>query len=483
MQLVNHSDTANTVYNTGDALYWDSDSLQREMHRVYDICVGCRLCFNLCPSFPALFSALDSQADLKREVAEAQGLVDAQEERTDFLDLPEGQHAIEASAEVEFVGQVTDLPDKELWLVVDLCYQCKLCDPICPYTPDKEHEFQLDFPRLMLRAQAVRTRARGKKLSDIFLSSTDISGRLGSLGAPLTNWVNRISPVRWLMEKVFGISRHRILPKFHRQTFARWFRRHRRSTAVTSDPVGKVVIFATCYTNANDPAVGRWAVEVLEHNRVEVQYPRQQCCGAPHLSSGDFKAFRKQALPNLEELAAWVERGYQVVVTGPPTCSLTLRQEYAYVSDGDERLAQLIAQVSAHTMDISQYLMQLHKAGQLRTDFVNELGQVNYHLPCHLKAQKSGYRSRDLLRLVPGTKVRMVDKCSGMDGGWGMKAEFFKASMEVANKLVQQLQRQPAPFTCSDCTLAGLQINQASGGEIVASHPIELIHYAYGLGD
>ncbi|UCH10436.1 MAG: 4Fe-4S dicluster domain-containing protein [Fidelibacterota bacterium] len=479
--MINHSDTTHAIYDIQRTEYWDSRSLDQELDRIYDICIGCRLCWNLCPSFPALFNAIDEQAQRKREAAEQAGRIGAREERTEFLDLPEGEHAVEASAEVEFVGDVTELTEAEKWRVVDLCYQCKLCDPICPYTPDKEHEFQLDFPRLMLRAQAVRTRDRGKKLNDIFLSSTDATGRVGTRLAPLTNWVNRIGIVRWLMEKIVGISRRRTLPAFHRETFEKWYRKHRRAVPVPTNPLGKAAVFATCYTNANDPQVGIAAVEVLEHNNVEVQIASLRCCGAPHLSPGDFQAFRKQALPVVEELAKWVDQGYQIVVTGPPTCSLTIRQDYAYLSNGDAALAEKIANVAANTLDISQYLMQLHKEEKLKTDFATELGEINYHLPCHLKAQKSGYKSRDLLRLVPGTKVNMVDKCSGMDGGWGMKAEFFTESMKMADKLVDTLNRKSAAYTCSDCTLAGMQIHQASHSEIAPIHPIRLIHRAYGL--
>ena len=479
--MLDHTDITHTFYDIQRPEYWDPASLDQEMNRVYDICTGCRLCFNLCPSFPALFNALDKQGQRKRDTAVQAGRVGSEEVRTEFLNLPEGQQIGEASIEAEFVGDPQDLTDAETWRVVDLCYQCKLCESVCPYTPDKGHEFQLDFPRLMLRAQAVRTKDRGKKLSDVFLSHTDFSGRIGTLLAPMTNWVNRLGLFRFLMEKIMGISRHRELPDFHRQTFTKWFRKHRKATAPPAEPAGKVVIFTTCYTNANAPNVGQAAVEILEHNHVEVQVPPQQCCGAPQLSPGDFDAFKKQARPNVEELAHWVDRGYQIVVTGPPTCSLTLRQDYAYLNDGDPQLSEKVAKVAANTLDISQYLMQLHKEGKLKTDFVHELGEINYHLSCHLKAQKSGYKSRDLLRLVPGTTVNMIDKCSGMDGGWGMKAEFFAESMKVAGKLVEALNRKPAEHTCSDCTLAGMQIHQASGGGINSQHPIELIHHAYGL--
>lgn len=481
MALLNHSDTTHAIYDIRTPLYWDSQSLDQELNRVYDICTGCRLCFNLCPSFPTLFNTLDEQGERKREVAVQEGRVAAEIEKDEYLDLPEGEHAAAASIEVEFVGHVEDLTPAEKWEVVDLCYQCKLCDPVCPYTPDKEHDFQLDFPRLMLRAQAVRTKTRGKRMSDVFLGMTDATGKLGSALAPFTNWGNRIGLVRWTMEKVMGISRRRILPTFYRETFAKWFRKHRKLNPLPGASVGKVVIFHTCYTNSNDPAVGKAAIEILEHNNVEVQVPKQQCCGAPHLSPGDFSAFRKQALPNIREFSRWVDEGYQIVVTGPPTCSMTMRSDYSYVSDGDPDLAEMIAKVSAHTLDISQYLMQLHKEGKLKTDFVNELGEINYHMSCHLKFQKMGFKSRDLLRLVPGTKVNMVDKCSGMDGGWGMKAEFFDESMKMAAKLVTVLKQKTGERTCSDCTLAGMQIHQASGGNISMEHPVQLLHHAYGL--
>ena len=169
--MLDHSDTENTIYDIRDSLYWDKESLESELDRVYDICIGCRLCFNLCPSFPSLFDSVDNAGDRKRQIAEEQGRVEIEEKREEYLDLPEGEHASEASIEVEFRGEVTDLTDDERWEVVDLCYQCKLCDPVCPYTPGKEHDFKLDFPKLMTRAQAIRTRDRGVKINDRFLSN------------------------------------------------------------------------------------------------------------------------------------------------------------------------------------------------------------------------------------------------------------------------------------------------------------------------
>ena len=209
--MLDHSNTDNTEYDIRDPLYWDKESLYQEMDRVYDICIGCRLCFNLCPSFPSLFDSVDNAGTRKREVAEQEGRVGKQEQKVTYLDLPEGEHASEASIEVEFRGEVTDLTEDERWEVVDLCYQCKLCDPVCPYTPGKEHEFLLDFPKLMTRAQAIRTKDRGVKINDKFLSNTDFTGKLGSIFGPIINLVNRISITRWFLDKLIGISSRRDL--------------------------------------------------------------------------------------------------------------------------------------------------------------------------------------------------------------------------------------------------------------------------------
>jgi len=474
--MINHSNVDNAVYDVNDPNYWNKESLYKEIDRVYDICIGCRLCFNLCPSFPYLFNVVDKIGDDKRLVAEYDGRVEKENFDREYLDLPEGEHASEASLEVEFRGEVRDLSQEQKWEVVDLCYQCKLCEPVCPYTPGKEHEFKLDFPKLMTRAQALRTKDRGVKISDIFLSRTDQIGKLGSYFGPIINFSNRIKIFRWLMEKFIGIHRKRVIPKLNTFTFEKWFRNHQ---SLVEKPVDKVVIFSTCYTNSNDVNLGVSAVEILEHNNIECIYPQQQCCGAPYLSPGDFDGFKKQAQPNIEQLYKLVSDGYKIVVTGPPTCSLTLKIEYPDYLGADEK----IALISENTYDISEYLVILNKQGKIKTDFVNSIGAVNYHVSCHLKAQRIGYKSRDILMLVPDTKVNLINQCSGMDGGWGMKSENYDESMKVADRCVNDINQKEADKACSDCSLASHQIKQASNSKINPSHPIIELHRAYGLGD
>jgi glycerol-3-phosphate dehydrogenase subunit C len=472
--MLNHSNTENAIYDINNPLYWDDKSLQNEMDRVYDICLGCRLCFNLCPSFPSLFNAIDEVGDKKREEAEKQGRVEKEIIRDDYLDLPEGEHASEASIEVEFRGEVTDLTKEQKWEVVDLCYQCKLCDPICPYTPGKEHEFQLDFPKLMTRAQAIRSKKNGVKLNDKFLSNTDFIGFLGSIFPFMLNLRNKFKPLRFLMEKITGISKKRDLPVFQNETFKDWIK---KNVSNSVDPIDKVVIFGTCFTNAHDIEVGKAAVKILDHNNVEYIYPKQQCCGAPYLSPGDFDNFEKQAKPNIDEMYQWVKNGYKIIVTGPPTCSLTLKKEYNdYLNYKKKSEA-----ISKNTYDISEYFVYLNKKKLLKTDFKNSIGSVNYHVSCHLKAQKMGFKGRDVMRIVPDTKVNLINRCSGMDGGWGMKEEFFEESMKVAERCVNDLNQKEVDSVCSDCSLASHQIKQASNGKTNPSHPILELYKAYGF--
>ena len=239
------------------------------------------------------------------------------------------------------------------------------------------------------------------------------------------------------------------------------------------------MIFGTCFTNSHDVELGKASVEILEHNGIECIYPKQQCCGAPYLSPGDFNGFEKQAQPNVDELHKWVQDGYKIIVTGPPTCSMTLKKEYPDYLGLDEKI-QLI---SENTFDISEYLVYLNKQDKLKRDFKEKIGTVNYHVSCHLKAQQMGFKGRDILRLVPDTKVNLINRCSGMDGGWGMKSEFFDESMKVAERCVNDMSQKESDVACSDCSLASHQLNQASNGEVMPSHPVLELHKAYGLNN
>ena len=424
--------------------FWQLGAVDKELRRVYDVCGGCRRCLPLCPSFKVLFDRMD----------------------VDAVD-----------------GDAEKLPASDVKEVVDLCYQCKLCFNHCPYTPP--HRWEIDFPRLMLRARAAEARKNGVTLQDRFLGNADLVGRLGSLGAPLSNWMNELGVHRAFMQAIAGIHKQRNLPKFQRPTFTAWFKRHAKRTAAPGSsargrapaPVPaarKVALFATCSVDYYEPATGRAAVRVLERNRVDVSLPAQRCCGMPYLDGGAVDEAKTLIRDNVRSLAAAVREGREIVVPGP-TCSYMLKREYPWLDGSDD--AKLVA---ANTRDLFEYLAKLQAAGELDTNFARPVGAVTYHVPCHLRAQNIGHKSADVLGAIPGASVDVVEKCSAVDGTWGFKTEYYELSLKLAKPLFDAI-NTGAPTAATDCPLAALQIEHGTGRK--PKHPIEVLAAAYGLED
>lgn len=413
-------------YRPSQPVYWSESALAADMKKAFDVCNGCRLCYNLCPSFPALFK-----------------FVEGHDDDTDLLSQSELDH------------------------VADLCFQCKICFLKCPYTPP--HRFDLDFPRLMLRSKAIRAKRRGLSRTDRFLGNPEGSGRLGTWLPGLANWANATPALRKGLEQMLGIDRRRRLPRYARVRFSRW-----ASTSVDPKPRPDVVLFSTCTVEYNDPELGQAAVRVLEHQGLTVAVPQgQRCCGMPALDGGDVEGAQERARANLAILAEYVEQGAKVVVL-QPTCAYVLKSEYPLLVDGE-----VSRKVADHTVDVTDFLSALAREGRLKQDFRNEIGPVTYHVSCHTRALGGVGHGRDLLQKIPGTTVTMVEQCAGIDGTWGLKAAYFDESQKVAAKLTRAFQQRASEQACSDCKLAGLQIQVGAGRE--PSHPVELLARAYGL--
>ncbi len=403
----------------------DPAALAAESQRVYDICAGCRRCYNLCPSFTTLLDTIDQQHD-------GEAVLTTAEDRR----------------------------------VVDLCFSCQLCYPHCPYTPP--HRWAIDFPQLMLRARVARVATDGLSLRERVLGNPELLGAVASRMPSLANWVNRNPLFRRLAERWLGIDRRRRLPTYARR-FSAWFRRQSPPADVGRN--GKVALFYTTPVEYNAPDTGRAAVRVLWRSGVEVMCPEQVCCGMPALDAGDVAGATRRARVNLARLGRAVEQGYDVVVPGP-TCSRMLKQEYPRLVPGPAT-----ERVSAQVFDLAEWLMRLHAAGKLDRGFRQALGRVAYHAPCHLRVQEIGFKSRDLLRLVPETSVEVLERCTGMDGTWGFKREFFDESLKVARPLLRELDDLSPDLVVSDCPLAALQLEQQRGQRVY--HPVEALDAAY----
>jgi glycerol-3-phosphate dehydrogenase subunit C len=415
--------------------FYDPLAVETELRRVADICHSCRRCYDLCPSFDVLFRALDRP---------------------------------------EVDGEADRLSGRDLGRFSDLCYECKLCIPHCPYYPP--HRWQVDIPRVVMRDRAARVKhAGGPRLRERILSSADAVGRLCTAAAPLVNSLNESPFARVLLEKTLGVHRDRMLPTFARETFLdRWTRRGGAAAPSERAPArDRVALFVTCSLNYNAPEVARAAVAVLEKNGCEVVVPGQRCCGMPYLESGDVDSAKECRLRNVDAFLPFVQAGYSVVVPGP-TCSLMLKKEYPVLGSEDGAAA-----LARATFDLCEYLMRRHAEGRLTLDFARRPGKILYQVPCHLKVQDIGFKSRDLLGLIPGAEVETVEACTGHDGTWSMKTEYFPVSMEIGRPVFEKVKASRCDAVATDCPLAGVQIRQGTGR--TTKHPIQILADAYGL--
>lgn len=423
-----------------DALFYDEASLMDELHRVYDVCHGCRRCFSLCNAFPTLFDAIDESAS----------------------------------------GELDTVEKKVYWKVVDQCYLCDMCFMTkCPYVPP--HPLNLDFPHLMLRAKAVKFRKGETIFRDKLLSSTDVLGRLASIPvvAQMVNAVNNTSVTRKIMDSTLGIHQDRKLPEYSSKTF----RKH--AVLDGSFPVrdgqrtpGKVAIYATCYINYNEPGIGNDLLSILNHNEIPVRLvEKEACCGMPKLELGDLESVKKLKESNIPHLVELAREGY-AIVTAIPSCTLMYKQELPLIFPDDAD----VKAVAEAMFDPFEYLMLRHKDGLLMTDFKTGLGKVSYHVPCHLRVQNLGQKTREMLQLVPDTEVATVERCSGHDGTWGVKREFFANSMKIGGPVFKQMSKGEPDYVSSDCAIAGRHIMQGIGEtQAQKQHPLTLIRIAYGL--
>jgi Fe-S oxidoreductase len=351
---------------------------------------------------------------------------------------------------------------------MDRCFQCKLCEVQCPYTPRDKHEFQLDFPKLVHRHMAIRAREKGLSLAQRFLGDPDTTGKLARASLGMANVMNRFAPQRLLMEKTLGIDRRKLLPDFASQTFETWARKAGKS----SEPGGEAVLFQTCFVQHNDPSIGRDALEILSACGVDARVaPGLACCGMPAWEHGDLESLRKQAKQDLDVLIPFVEKNAKVLVINP-TCSMMLRREWPHLLEGVDRArAQMLA---AAVMDPCEYLWSLRNEPRFAPRFKTTPETVAYHAPCHLRAQAVGFKGRDLLRRIPGVVVKAtVMECCGHNGTWAMRVEGFEASVRIGRKAFEAMKEADAKVWASECPLAAIQFQQHAG--VKPLHPLTIL--------
>ncbi len=423
--------------------FYNTEKLEAEMERVFDLCHGCRRCVNLCGSFPALFDLVDATED----------------------------------------GEVAGVAKADYQQVVDQCYLCDVCYMTkCPYTPP--HPWNIDFPHLMLRAKAVHFKQGKSSFRDKLLSSTDKLGHFA--GIPIVtqavNAVNNTGVARLMMEGALGVDKKAWIPEYASKTFPQL------AKASAAYPVkdgqrtpGKVAIYATCYINYNEPGIGQDLIKILDHNQIPYALvDKEACCGMPKLELGDLESVKENKELNIPKLAKLAREGY-AIVTPIPSCTLMFKQELPLMFPDDAD----VQAVKEAMWDPFEYFIARSKDGLLKQDFKEELGHVSYHVACHSRVQNVGQKTAEALKLIPGTEVNVVERCSGHSGTWGVKKEFHAMAMKIGRPVFRSMAEESPNYISSDCQLAGHHIAQGMDElglpKTAMAHPLTLMAKAYGI--
>jgi len=427
--------------------FYDDAKLDAEMRRVFDICHTCRRCFNLCDSFPRLFDLIDESKS----------------------------------------GELDTVASADFKQVVDACTLCDMCFMSkCPYVPP--HEFNIDFPHLILRYRAVEAKKNGVPAVDRALADTDRYGKWATLISGAANWATRRdnTTMRGLEEKVAGLDRNAELPKYASKTLEAQAAAHppmRDESAPAK--ARKAVLYATCYGDYNDTSIGMSALAVLARNGVETKVVHPACCGMPKLEQGMLDDVAEAARKVAAAFAPYIDEGYDIVAP-VPSCALMLKFEWPLILPEDQSVKRL----AEATFDLSEYVVDIARKEGLAEGMAPLNGGVAFHVSCHSRAQNIGQKGAELLALIPEADVAVVERCSGHGGAWGYKKGNFETAMKVGKPAARQLQNAEKKHVVSECPLAGLHIEQeieTLGGETPkperVGHPIVLMARAYGLSN
>lgn len=420
--------------------FWDKESLNKELERVYDICHGCRRCVSLCDSFPTLFDLIDESDTM----------------------------------------EVDGVDKADYHKVVEQCYLCDMCYMAkCPYVPP--HEWNVDFPHLMLRAKAQHFRENGASKRDSILTSTDKVGKLASI--PIVdvtvNALNKNATFRNMLESNLGVHHQAPVPEYHSKTLRKTVAPLVKS--IEPKPLGKTTgktaLFATCYGNYNSPNLGEDFIKVFQYNQIHMELVKSEvCCGMPKLELGDLDAVHLAKRKNIPVLYDMVQQGFDLIAP-VPSCVLMFKQELPLMYPDDEQ----VQAVKNAFFDPFEYLFLRHKQGGFNIDFKQDLGDVAYHVACHLRVQNIGLKTRDILNLIPNTTIHPQERCSGHNGTYAVKKETRDKSLKIARPVVRKINQLDAKYLASDCPMATTHLSNLAESEAEPSHPMMLLRMAYGL--
>jgi len=347
---------------------------------------------------------------------------------------------------------------------LDYCSSCGTCTLVCPQG--------VKIAELNSQARAVM-KAGHMPVRDRLISRTTVMGALMTPVAPIANAALGLAPLRTVVEKTVGIHRNAPMPTAQTQTFMGWWRKH---TPPTAAPRGTLVFFHGCAGGYFEVETSKQSVEVLEHLGYRVIVPKQGCCGLAQQSNGLYDDATKAVLKLCDDLRH-AGSGLTIISSSGSCTGMLKHEAHEIMGVTDDRLAD----VSTRVRDIMEFLLALHEAGELPSDFQPINATVPYHAPCQLKGQGMGLPAMEVLGLIPGLTVLESGRaCCGIAGTYGLKAEKFDVAQAVGKPLFDWVREVNPDVAVCDTETCRWQIGHSSGATMI--HPIALVHQAYGLG-
>lgn len=345
------------------------------------------------------------------------------------------------------------------------CLNCKRCEVACP-----------SGVRIgdIIQAARIKHNTQPPKLRDMILASTDIMGSLATTVAPVVNFTLGLQPTKVVMDGVLKVDKHRTFPKYASQTFERWFR---KNVQTFQDSFKRhVSMFHGCYVNYNYPQLGKDLVSVMNALGYGVHLlEKEKCCGTALISNGMIDQAKKNAKLNVENIRKSVNERQMPVIATSSSCTFTIRDEYPHllgIENGDVRDYMELA---------TRFIYRLIDQNKVKLVFKKDYkAKVAYHTPCHMERLGWGIFSTELLNMIPGVELTILDSnCCGIAGTYGFKKENYEVSQAIGKPLFDQIGSINPDYVACDCETCKWQIEMSTGKTV--KNPISVLAEALDL--
>lgn len=321
------------------------------------------------------------------------------------------------------------LTDPALYPVLDLCLECKACKSECPTGVDLARMKSEFLHQYRLR--------HGASARSRLLANVDRMAVWGSRLAPVSNWLARSLPVRWLSERLFGLDRRRMPPMYARPTFLDWWSTEaERFEHGNGETAQRIALFADTFTNFHEPAIPIAVARLAAAAGWNVSVPARVCCGRPLISKGFLEAARRQAEMTVQTLRPLVEQGLPIVFC-EPGCYSAVRDDHPQLLRGElqadaRRVAQACLTFEEWAGPACEHSPSTPRAA---LSFRPGPERVLVHAHCHQKALVGTGPILGLLAQIPGCELVDLDAgCCGMAGSFGYESEHYEISRAVGER-------------------------------------------------